>query len=86
MQLTCEVRRLLAKHPNQVKIQNCILKFGDKAKGPIDPEEAARRSKAVWFSILRLDPDGKPIEGVKRPVIKMGSQVPKSGVQRPIRY
>lgn len=84
MQLTCEVRRLLAKHPNQVKLQNCILKFGDKDKGPIDPEEATRRSKAAWFGILRLGPDGKPLEGVKRSVIKMDSQIPKSGVQHPL--
>jgi len=83
MQVACEVRRVLSSKPNRIKLSHFVLKFG-AGRDTVDAEKAAERSKSTWFAILRLDKDGKPLDGVKRPVIKTPPpSPPRSAVQHP---
>jgi hypothetical protein len=53
MQIACEVRRVLSKNPNGVKIKHFELKFGTGEKpqdGGLTKEQATEASKSLWLS------------------------------------
>lgn len=53
MSLTAEVRRILAKHPEKVKIKDFLLKFGDgKPPKKLTEEEAGALSMMKWLGGL----------------------------------
>jgi hypothetical protein len=63
MQVACEVRRVLARHPNKVTMSDFKLKFVVPGNAPASKsgeeqadaaELATRRSQAKWFGALGL--------------------------------
>ena len=59
MQVACEVRRVLSRKPNSIKLDHFRLKFKtDAVKMASTAEQAATWSKAIWLGRL----------GVKVPV------------------
>jgi hypothetical protein len=60
MSIAAEVRRVLAKNPNAIKLEDFRLKFRgaveEKPARPQTREEAAAWSKAVWGARLRAGP------------------------------
>jgi len=50
MQLTAEVRRLLSKNPNKVKMTDFEIKFQDTDK-PSKPAYSQELSRSVWSSV-----------------------------------
>lgn len=53
MQIAMEVRRVLSKHPNQIKLSHFKLKFEDKdAKSKVDYKKLAPYSIATWKAAL----------------------------------
>lgn len=57
MRIAQEVRRVLSKKPNDVKITDFKVEFGKQPKP--DPQKAVDASKAFWFGALGL-PMPKP--------------------------
>lgn len=49
MQIAAEVKRVLSKSPNKIKLKDFLLKFGNqREKVQETPEQAAAKSKAAW--------------------------------------
>ena len=53
-----EIRRVLAKHPNQINLKDFILNFhatGAKTNAPDDEDLEAKmaRSKSAWAALLK---------------------------------
>jgi hypothetical protein len=60
MQVACEVRRVLAKHPNSIRPEHFLLKFSGKGErknsnSNLTREQATAIARARWFKAT-----GKP--------------------------
>lgn len=61
MQLHAEVRRLLAKHPQSVKVEDSKIKFTKQDPKTLQrkkwtPEQRMNVSKAMWFGAVGMKP------------------------------
>jgi hypothetical protein len=58
MLVATSVQRVLAKHPNKIKLEDNKLQFGKakdrKAQAPVDRKAAAAISKAAWVGRMTL--------------------------------
>lgn len=54
MQVAQEVRRVLSKKPNAIKLKEFKLKFEDTEKKKESPKETMDHSKSVWYAIAGL--------------------------------
>jgi len=54
MQIAAEVRRSWVEDPSGVDMQQMRLVAHQQLKGPVDREEATRRSKAKWCGWLNV--------------------------------
>lgn len=62
MQIACEIRRMFAKHPQNVKMSHFRLKFGGeeaekKRRKNLTRQQASEESMARWFVGVGLSPD-----------------------------
>lgn len=51
MQATAEVRRVLSRRPNSIKLKHFLLRFGAEAK-PQTVAEAAAASRSRWLAAM----------------------------------
>lgn len=59
MQTACEVRRVLAKDPGRIKLQDFRLKFQARTDAPKTSKDySASLARAAWFARMT-----KPVEG-----------------------
>lgn len=58
MQIACEVRRSFVKHPNQVKMKEFLLGFGQRTKNSttstMTTEQYSKMAKGVWVSRMTM--------------------------------
>lgn len=56
MMIACEVRRVLSRRPNQIKLSHFRLQFGsgDNRRKPASREQAAAWSKAAWLGRMTM--------------------------------
>ena len=54
MQIAAEVRRVLAKQPNSIKLDHFELQFGTVAPQIADPELELKQSKHRWNALLGM--------------------------------
>jgi len=56
MQIAAEVRRVLSKRPENIKIKHFRLTFGsrEKSKAPLTREQATAASQAKWLGALGM--------------------------------
>lgn len=74
MQIACEVRRVLAKHPRQIKIEDFKLTFSNQAnKHPkaLTKEGKIEASKSMWLGMMNsdiniIDKDGNVIGKIEQ--------------------
>ena len=54
MQIAAEVRRVLAKNPNNIKVDDFVLtwKTGDEKPSKEQAEQKASWSKSIWMGLL----------------------------------
>jgi hypothetical protein len=60
MQIACEIRRVLHKRPDKVKLSHFRLMFGEepkKRKKKLTRQQASERSMAAWFVGVGVNPD-----------------------------
>lgn len=60
MQVCCEIRRVLSKHPDRVKPHHFRLMFGDehkKKQRKLTRQQAAEQSMARWFIGVGMNPE-----------------------------
>lgn len=54
MQIACEVRRVLAKKPAEIKLEDFELKFSPVKLDTRTPEQKAAEAKSVWKARLGM--------------------------------
>lgn len=57
MQIAAEVRRVLSKKPNSIKLRDFLLKFKKQKPKELTLEEATKQSKRRWLSWLNIGKD-----------------------------
>lgn len=80
MQIACEVRRVLAKNPGDIKVSDFRLQFGKdehtEQESVADREKTAALAQARWIGSM----GGVKIRGLNAPHPVDGSQLGGSGV------
>lgn len=63
-QISRDIRRVLAKHPERIKLEQSLIKF--KMVDPTRRTSTLETSKRAWLTLVGLNTQGEPIGGVRR--------------------
>jgi hypothetical protein len=98
MQIACEVRRVLSKNPNQVKVGDFKLEFtsakpaktntegGSKGTQPLSMEDRVEGSKALWMAAVGSEIRRAKIGDDGQLVLEeTGPPSPKPPTRRPLK-